>query len=192
MHEVDLKPLIHQLHRISGGNLEGNLLFDTSVEVFNSQTAFLEKYFFALQPKKILEIGTNKGMFSIFCKRTLRNNFEIFTFGIDEWSDNCIKRIEKYFKQKFVNFYHGNSFYTLSNFHETEIDIAWVDGDHSYKVALSDLENCQRLKIKNIFVDDYLGHAEVKLAVDDFCKKTSYNIIDSTSDERGIVLLSSF
>lgn len=52
------------------------------------------------------------------------------------------------------------------------IDIAFIDGDHSYDAACDDLENCERILGEHgtILVHDYLeaGNPDVKQAVDDW------------------------
>ena len=168
---------------------EGNLLINIGRVDSEIQTNFLSKYLKEINPANILETGTNSGCFSILVKETLGKR-NIHTFGIDEWSEECINKIHEHYGEKFINFYVGNSLQTLSNFSlEEKIDFAWVDGGHEFNVATSDLKNCQRLNIKNIFVDDYNYITSVRNAVDNFVSISEYIIADLSIDERGVVYL---
>ena len=147
---------------------EGNLLiYCDNTDAMQSQLSFLQKYLKKINPKFVLEIGTNLGCFSV-----LLNNF--------------------------IEFIHGDSRITFSEYDskDKEIDFAWIDGGHAFDVCLSDLINCDRLNIENIFVDDY-GYPtdqdnyteSVRLAVNEFCDTHQYNIVDFEDNGRNIVYL---
>lgn len=179
--------LLYQIDKVPNANLQGNLLMHTSYECRNEQVDFLSKYLLQINPKKILETGTNKGCFSILAREILGENIEVYTFGIDAWNGDCVDIINEHYDSNFVSFILGDSANTLSKFNEKNIDFAWIDGGHEIEECLADLNNCKRLNINNIFVDDY--NTTVKEAVDKFIEKEDYYIFDQSNDERKIAYL---
>lgn len=193
--ESDIKDLLNSLdkmtYELSGGGKagggEGNLLIknDSDHEV---QLKFLESHIKKIKPKLVLETGTNSGCFSVVLK-LVNNDSKIITFGIDSWSKDTTDFINDKFGN-FITFIHGDSKITLSEFTtEDTIDMAWVDGDHSYNGALTDLRNCKRLKIKHIFIDDVNLSAEILNAVDTFCEENNISYTEKTNDTRGIIYM---
>ena len=94
---------------------------------------------------------------------------------------NSIKSIEK-FLIKFrhnIKLIQGDSNITLKQIDLSLVDFAFIDGGHSYKTALNDLEvlfNSMKNKRSTILCDDYSDVSyitEVKLAVDEFAKKNN-------------------
>jgi precorrin-6B methylase 2 len=152
------------------------------------QTSFHKKAFEKIKPTNILEIGTHKGSYSYFAKMELPD-CKIWTFGIDPESKVCTDLINDHFKEKFITFIEGDSLKTLPNFNKNiKFDLAWVDGNHNYNGAMSDLKQCERLNINNILVDD-LSMDTVRNAVDDFIKQSNYHLIEESKDDRIIGLL---
>ena len=144
-----------------------------------------KKAFLLIKPKNILEIGTHKGSYSYFCKTEI-SDCKIWTFGIDPESKACTDLINDYFNEKFITFIEGDSTKTMPNFKEdVKFDIAWVDGNHTYEYAMIDLEQCDRLNINNILVDD-MEMTTVRSAVNDFIAKTGYKLIEESKDSRVI------
>jgi cephalosporin hydroxylase len=142
-----------------------------------------KKVFLILKPTNIIEIGTHKGSYSYFAKMELPD-CKIWTFGIDPESKHCTDLINKHFKEKFITFIEGDSKKTMPNFNEDiKFDLAWLDGDHNYEGAISDLRQCERLNINNILVDD-LSMDIVRSAVNDFVKKSKYTLIEESKDSR--------
>ena len=177
---------------------EGNLLiYCDGADAMQSQVSFLQKYLKKINPKFVLETGTNLGCFSVLLKEILSDT-KLITFGIDNFSSQCVNIIEDYYKDNFIEFIHGDSRITFSEYDskDKEIDFAWIDGGHAFDVCLSDLINCDRLNIENIFVDDY-GYptdqdnptGSVRLAVNEFCHTHQYNIVDFEDNGRNIVYL---
>lgn len=147
------------------------------------QTSLHKKAFLLLKPKNILEVGTHKGSYSYFCKIEVPN-CKIWTFGIDPESKTCTDLINEHFGENFITFIEGDSNKTMPEFNDkVKFDLAWVDGHHAYEYAMSDLEQCARLKINNILVDD-LVMPSVRKAVNDFVSKTDYTLIEESKDSR--------
>lgn len=73
----------------------------------------------------------------------------------------------------------------LENFKENYFDWIYVDGNHSYKPALVDIQNSYKL-IKDggyIVVDDYNSWSEVNRATNDFIKDNKNNITNVIKKE---------
>ncbi len=188
----DIKTLLEKLKGISDSR-EGNLLiYQDSPESMDSQVSFLQKYLKEINPSVVLETGTNFGCFSILVKETLPNA-KVITFGIDSWSRPAINIINEYYDDNFIEFIQGDSRQTFSLYKPSvDIDFAWIDGGHMYEVCTMDLDNCDRLKIKHVFVDDFEDEPNpltVQSSVIDFCNRTKYNIIEINDDARHIVYL---
>ena len=97
---------------------------------------------------------------------------------------NSLESIEK-FLQKFkqnIKLIKGDTNITLKKSDLNQIDFAFIDGGHSYKTTLNDLETLYESMKNNrstIVCDDYLDASyitEVKSAVDDFAKKNNLPI----------------
>jgi hypothetical protein len=162
-------------------------------EMMKLQMNFIIKTLKNLNPNIILETGTNKANF-VFLVKSILPKCTIHTFDLHEWCQYKVDAVKEYFKADDIYFYKGDTTQTLkdSKLKNISFELAYVDGGHSYSVALSDLIHCANLNIKYIMVDDYNMLPEVKSAVDDFCKNNSYKIIDHClqNNSRGIVLLS--
>jgi len=170
-----------------GGGSEGNLLIKKD-EDYEKQLLFLESYILKIKPNTVLETGTNSGCFGLVLK-LIDPKIKLFTFGIDWWSKNTTDILNKKYGN-YIEFILGDSKETLSDFYSSnKIDMAWVDGDHSTEGALKDLENCKRLKIENIFIDDCNLSNEVLHAVEIFSKNNNLIYHDRSDDRRGIIYL---
>jgi predicted O-methyltransferase YrrM len=156
------------------------------------QVDFIIKILNNINPKIILETGTNKANF-VFLAKSILPECKIYTFDINDWCGNKVDLVNEYFKSNDIIFKLGDTTQTLndSNLKNIKFDLAFVDGGHQYHIAFSDLVSCANLNIKNIMVDDYNMIPEVKLAVNNFCRDYSYKIIDDCLqyNSRGIVLL---
>ena len=173
------------------GNVEGSTFYSPNLDQQKIQLEFHKKCFSEIKPKTILEIGTHKANYSYFVKKNYPD-IKIVTFGIDPQSEECVNLVQKYYSENFIEFHCGNSINTLSEYNTPlKFDLAWVDGGHSFECAYSDLNNCVRLGIKNILVDDVVLISDVNKAVVEFLNKNpNYSLKDKSTDERGIVWLS--
>ena len=160
-----------------------------------SQIAFLHKMISGINPKAVLEIGTNCGHFDLFLLTYFPEIKRIDTFDIEPSSKGCVALLRKKYK-KDIRFHLGDSTKTLRRFlPEHSIDFAWVDGGHTKEVALSNLGQCKRLKIPYLCVDDINNNA-VNAAVKIFLRRyPDYKIVRKSKDAdlkekwRGIYLL---
>jgi hypothetical protein len=187
----NINELLEKLKTLSSSG-EGNLiLYPGTEQDKESQVSFLQKYLKKINPSVVLETGTNFGCFSILVKETLPNT-KVITFGIDEWSKSAIDTIHEHYDNEFIKFIHGDSVQTFTSYEtSSDIDMAWIDGGHQYGVCMSDLINCDRLKIENIFVDDYSLLGDVTRAVNEFCDNdnTPYSLIETSEDARSIAYI---
>lgn len=143
-----------------------------------------------VKPKRILEIGTHKAQYCYLAKKVL-SEVQIVTFGIDSSSQTCVDMVNEYYGENFIDFRCGDSVEILSEYTtDKQLDLAWVDGGHSYDVASSDLANCARLGIDTILLDDTRTYPDrVGRAMVDFISKYKYNLISTSDDCRGIAWL---
>lgn len=143
-----------------------------------------------VKPKRILEIGTHKAQYCYLAKKVLPE-VKIVTFGIDAPSQICVDMVNEYYGEDFIEFHCGDSVETLSEYQtDKKFDLAWVDGGHSYEIALSDLTNCARLGIKTILLDDTRTYPNlVGKAVSKFAEECEYRLIGVSDDCRGIAWL---
>lgn len=165
-----------------------------SVDSLLSQILFHEKVIGKINPKKVLEIGTYKSMYPYFLKTNIPD-VKVYTFGIDEGSQDCVNLVNEYFGEEFITFVLGDSTETLTEFDPEDIsfDLAWVDGGHTYDVAYSDLINCARLEIPEILIDD-IDMQAVRSALNVFLSNTyenengeyRYEVVDQSNSERMI------
>lgn len=142
-----------------------------------------------LKPKTILEIGvldgfslTAMGLGSPDCYCEGWDN-ECYRAGsLSEAAANLTKSGLVKFNLIKVNSRDRN---TISG----EFDLIHVDGDHSHRGALHDLK-LALTAAKNILVDDYDSHPEVRRAVDDFLiqEATLLNVVKIPT-HTGMVLI---
>ncbi len=179
------------------GSDEGNLLAVTDDETKEIQTSFLKKYLLEINPKILLETGTNAACFPAFAKEILPD-IKIVTFGRDAWSSNCVKAVEEHYKEKFIQFIEGDSTRTfplyidqLKKQTKKKITAAWVDGGHTLPVCLSDLKCCYESGIDHIFIDDINPKWPWQTIVPlyRFMCNYPYEIVDMSRDKRGIAYL---
>ena len=196
MYDIDFE-FVEKLKAISGYDGCGSSLHFAPEDLHEKeeQVRFkkqcLEKY----KPNYILETGTNKAEFCYLAKLFLPH-CRIITFDMESWSGKCVELVNEYFENEDITFIQGNSNETFGKLHlhpQTPIDFAHVDGGHDYGTAYSDLQNCDRLEVPYVLVDDYRGLSGVTEAVDTFCEKYPYSQIDQDDEskdvKRGLVLL---
>ena len=175
----------------------GALLYNPNVNGKQEQVRFLTEVLQKIVPKTILETGTESGLFCYFIKCVLPDA-KIITFGLNGTDDNRGSNCTNFLNEEFGNYItyiEGDSKETLTNFNINQaIEFAWIDGGHDIPTLMSDLENCSRLKIPNICVDDYyMIHDIIQPCVKEFLVKYSqYQLVNVSSadlDDRGIVYL---
>ena len=97
---------------------------------------------------------------------------------------NSIESVEKFLKKfkKNIHLIKGDTNKVLKEIDLSNIDFAFIDGGHSYKTVLNDLNilfSFMKKKSKTILCDDYIDASyitEVKTAVDDFVKNNNLNL----------------
>lgn len=182
--------VIQELNNTMPSNYEGCLLDKVNDLRTRTQVNFLISILKQINAKKILEVGTHKAMFC-YVVHLHDNSITIDTFGNLPESQKAVDILNRKYGE-YTRYYFGNSEQTLKDFSPNyQIDFAWIDGSHDYEVCMSDLVNCDRLKISNIAVDDYKWSEDVKKSVNEFVEKYNYSIagISNFIDYRGIVHL---
>lgn len=184
--------IINQLWT-SSKTLEGGI-FNNSPEKMKIQIEFVEKWLTKIQPKHVVEIGTNKSNFVYICLNSFPT-LTIDTYDIDSECINGIQILKKLFPDAKINFYCGSSHEVLYLYPpvESEIDLFYVDGHHSYKMAANDLMIAIKMNSKYILVDDINDVGDeggVMRAIEDCLYNSGYVLLEQTSkmDDRGMAI----
>lgn len=181
--------IIKELISVASSN-EGALLNNPSSMGKLEQLNFFFNLFLEIKPKRIIEIGTNKGLFDLFVLHNFPDTI-IYTCDLVPFSLKAVEILLKIFPQK-IFFENVKSTDYFKKFDPSiPIDFAWVDGGHNYSNCLEDLINCAKLKIRAICVDDYRMLPEVNKAMTTFLSSYPYKITKTSEkiDDRGIALL---
>lgn len=162
---------------------EGNLLELNSGKTQLAQITLLTELLRALKPERVLEIGTNKGMFGLLLKNVCPSVRLFTTFDGHKESG----KVPGILGGDWVQFIRGDSRDTVSRLEigDRPYDFAWVDGGHGEDVASCDIMNMWRLKIPVIALDDCRGMP----FVDQVISRTGYREIQNPywkQDDRGI------
>lgn len=182
----------------------GAFLYNPNMLGMEEQISFISEVVKKNNIECVLETGTESGLFCYFIK-CLIPNVKVFTFGLDGSkdfgeNDQRGKKCTDFLNSKFGNyitFIEGDSKETLTSFTcYDKIDLAWIDGGHDIETLTSDLNNCKRLNIPNICVDDYYMISDIiQPCVKEFLNMNKRYMMSSTSlegvDDRGICLLQS-
>ena len=194
--EIDVINKLHTFRRNKHGNLfyEHNKNQETPAHLI--QLPYLYSQLTAINPRYILEVGTNCGFFCYFAKRVVPE-VQIITFdlGFDAYASQAVDFLHDHFQSEYIRYIEGDSCNTLSVFNNSfkeealPIDFAWVDGSHEYLTVFSDLTNCGELDIPHIYVDDFHATKDVQTAVKFFLNSFSYDLVGITRDIRGIAYL---
>jgi len=154
-------PLLTELTR--DDRTEGNLFERNDGDGRIAQLQIMYETITRLKPKRILEVGTNKGFFGYLLTLLLGDDFELITCDIDEKSQRAVDKLKTVNPR--ICLVLGDSRETLAKIH-FPFDLMWLDGGHQFEFALSDIKNGIRMKIPTILIDDTSSH-DVKKAIDE-------------------------
>lgn len=180
---------IEKLKNVSDSG-EGSL-FHNGLTDIEAQLDFIDLVLSEVKPKTILEIGTHKGFFDYYCL-LIEPGLKIYTIDVAPWSATATDMVNKKLGVDAITFLHGSSDSILPAFTPKErIDLAYVDGNHSRQACADDLENCYKLGITKILVDDCSLLTQVREATDDFCEKRGFKAIKRShpNDSRGMIFI---
>lgn len=167
---------------------EGSLL-QNSQQGIVLQTRFLLAVLRQAAPRHVLETGTHKGHFCYLVRLALPG-VEVDTFGLDPGSQRSVDLLNARLGL-YARFHPGDSLLTLPDFDPPYlIDLAWIDGGHDLATCLSDLRQCERLRIGHVCVDDWRSEPAVRRAVAAFLEEhPHYEVAAISPDPRGICYL---
>jgi predicted O-methyltransferase YrrM len=120
----------------------------------------------ASSAKSILEIGFNGGHSSEFFL-SMNNTVEVTSFDLGEWE--YVKMGKEYIDMTFPGRHLlvlGDSTKTIPKYSiinpEKKYDFIFIDGGHTYDVAMADLKNCARFAHENtiVAIDDTIYNPE--------------------------------
>lgn len=164
---------------------EGTLFANEDKEI-DIQTKFIYDIVSEIKPKKVLEIGTCFAHFDYFLLENFDCIKKILTIDYYKESYEAVKLLNEKYGNKVV-FIPGRSENILPRING-RFDLAWIDGGHYYNTVYMDLDNCKRMNIKNILVDD--SQKEVLAAINDFLRvNKNYKLIKTSNDARIISYL---
>lgn len=146
---------------------------------------------------KYLEIGSYLGCSSIIAGLTFKNKSLVYSHDI--WEDDMKKlshdggpppEVNNYFYKFYENIRNnnlegivipvrGDSSYTVGIHEDESIDLAFIDGDHSYNGCLNDL-NAVLPKMKHnttILCHDAVSGSDVEKAIREFCNCNNFTDI---------------
>lgn len=121
--------------------------------------------------KTIAEIGLNGGqsLFNIIENSPQLEKIVSFDIIFHPYTSVAVQYFKRFYKDIFV-FVEGDSGVKVPEYAKqfplNKFDLIYIDGDHSYKGSLADIQNCRALAHSNtiLWIDDYL-HPDVNKAV---------------------------
>jgi predicted O-methyltransferase YrrM len=158
-HWLDLIKRSEEYTRLSAAfsTCEGNLLEvtddTTAVPQIEAMEGFLRMARPSNRPIRVLETGTNKGMFGLLLSRW--GGGELWTHDCDPRTKEVAKIMTENLRNIDLHYHHGPSEEGLKLLEDVGyFDLFWVDGGHDYEVCVSDLNHAKRLKVPIVVIDD--------------------------------------
>ncbi|MFW6186211.1 MAG: class I SAM-dependent methyltransferase [Halobacteriota archaeon] len=140
----------------------------------------INEYIRQHKPKRIMEIGIANGDNA---KKMIENaGGKVEYYGFDLFPGNFMDRIRERLEETgaTVRLYKGYSNETIpANMDKLpQMDLIFIDGDHSYSGTREDWENSRKLMKENgvIFVHNYYSHKGVKSVVDEIREEETYSV----------------
>jgi cephalosporin hydroxylase len=171
---------------------------DKDLENSKNAVEYLTNLLKDINPKKIIETGTNYGTFSYILYEIL-NDFKLYTCdflgGYPDSSENCINFINSNYGKENVKFHHMDSIKFLTQLKDSgeKFDLAWLDSQHEYTFLLQELTIAGEMEIPYIMIDDFWFVQNLQLAIFEFLKQNQNYRFHSFSNIResigSIVLL---
>jgi hypothetical protein len=127
---------------------------DEWVEWSKQKVEWLSDRVKEINPKKILETGTNYGSWSWLLYNTLEGDWELNTADIVVDSRECIEEINRYYGGDKVHFHHSDSVEFLKGW-SGSVDLVWVDSQHTEEFLYSELVELDRIGPEWIMIDDW-------------------------------------
>ena len=128
----------------------------------------------AVKPTNAIETGTFEGFSAINIARALKDNGKGKLWTIDYTDYKAQKTFKVYKVKEWITQIIGVSPGALETIvSENDIDFAFLDSRHTYKIVLSELEVLHKyFKVGSYITGhDYCRHEGVKQAVEDFVSK---------------------
>ena len=149
-----------------------NFFRPMAVEIETGQ--FLYGLVRAIKPKNAVETGTFEGFSAINIAQALKDNGIGKLHTIDCKNYFPQEMFKNYKVEKWINQIIGFSPDKLEEIvSENDIDFAFLDGEHSGRAVLSELEVLHKYFKAGSYITghDYIRYLDIKQAVDDFVKK---------------------
>jgi predicted O-methyltransferase YrrM len=130
---------------------EGNILEITDERTAEAQIEFMRWVMAEMYPRNILEIGFNKGMFGLLL-HFIRPHSYLTAIDINPKAASAANILNQYTTTD-VDFMCGSSQEIVPNL-QSLYDLVWIDGEHSYFGAYTDLCNVSENSARVILLDD--------------------------------------
>jgi predicted O-methyltransferase YrrM len=132
---------------------------------------FLYGFVRAVKPENCLEIGTFEGDGAVAIGKGLRANKlgKLITIDVKDFGQEAV--IDKAGLSEYIEIYKSDSI--ISEFKNSSFDMIWIDDGHSYEEATRDLENANRLCMRDGYIigHDVVSVKTVRRAYNDFIRK---------------------
>lgn len=93
-----------------------------------------------INPKKIFEIGTGGGRTTTNLAVNSPDKCEVFTLDVNQNAGWRFEKLEPHFRKKIVQLI-GNSTNFRFDSWKNEVDLIFIDGDHSYETVIKDSQS---------------------------------------------------
>tara|TARA_Y100000389_G_scaffold92314_1_gene88974 strand:+ start:1678 stop:2283 length:606 start_codon:yes stop_codon:yes gene_type:complete len=103
-----------------------------------------------VNPKKVIEIGMFAGHSSLLMMNVFKNLETLESYDPSEVSKDNYRQIEKYYPQ---HTFYQEPIWNNEHRH-TDIDLIFVDGDHTAPAPERDLGSCMKIKPRYILADN--------------------------------------
>jgi hypothetical protein len=168
---------------------EGNLLGSTDDTTAEAQVEFLRWALLQAAPRVVLETGTHQGHFGYLLSLVARG-VTLHTCDVNPHAAQAVTLLNAGQANMACVLHEGDSRVTLPAL-DVPAQFAWIDGGHDTPVAVSDLIQCQRLRIPYVALDD-TAYPPVQAALAHCLRHTAYTLVPNPfadHDQRKAVLL---
>ena len=127
-----------------------------------------------INPKKVIEIGMWAGHASLVMMTVFKNLESLVSYDISDVSERNARQIKKYWPN---HTFYKEPIWGKESRHEN-IDLIFVDGNHSQDYPFLDLKSCMLIKPRFILMDNLEMHA-VR-----FAARNQYKLYDIKYDPK--------
>ena len=113
-----------------------------------------------VNPKKVIEIGMWAGHSTLLMMTVFKNLQSLVSYDPHDVSEINSRQIKKYWPK---HSYYKDAIWNNEDRH-SDIDLIFVDGEHTFPAPMNDLNSCMKIKPRYIVADN-LEHNDVCLTI---------------------------